>query len=228
MKNLISALVVTPLHAAVVNTTVTAVNVTVNTTATTANRPTVEVHYESHCPDSISFFQSYLGAVTNPRSERYWKKGRCNLKLFPYGKVSASGDCQHGWSECYANRMHACLLDGSNSTIVDFRQSHDELKTVYCMMARSSNFLVLRKSSTIETKPGHKNKHHRYLKSSQTVDMTITNVNAVAARCLCSFTNSVEGSQDSCPLFEAVKNCAGGDEGNTLFARVGQATHDSS
>ena len=57
MKTLISALVVTPLHAAVVNTTVTAVNVTVNTTATTANRPTVEVHYEAHCPDSISFFQ---------------------------------------------------------------------------------------------------------------------------------------------------------------------------
>lgn len=77
----------------------------------------VTVYYETLCPASIDFFENQLGPVT----EKFGKY--LNIHIVPYGHAQTliSGDkysfrCQHGFEECYGNKLHACSIDVLNNS----------------------------------------------------------------------------------------------------------------
>ncbi|XP_023025304.2 gamma-interferon-inducible lysosomal thiol reductase [Leptinotarsa decemlineata] len=87
-----------------------------------ASPTTVSVYYESLCPYCIDFIRDQLAPA-------YYKIGdKIKVDLIPFG----NGDvdevngklifiCQHGESECYANRIQACALDlGVGNSGIEF------------------------------------------------------------------------------------------------------------
>lgn len=73
---------------------------------------TVTVYYEALCPDSRNFILHHLLPVytTIP--------GYIRLDLVPYGKaktIEVKGSlgfrCQHGTTECVANKIHSCAIN---------------------------------------------------------------------------------------------------------------------
>ncbi|XP_026291926.1 GILT-like protein 1 [Frankliniella occidentalis] len=77
--------------------------------------PRVTVYYETLCPFSIQLFvnQLYPAMQLDSLARGY------TIELVPYGKAnttkSADGSysfsCQHGDTECYGNKVHACALN---------------------------------------------------------------------------------------------------------------------
>ncbi|XP_034237236.1 gamma-interferon-inducible lysosomal thiol reductase-like [Thrips palmi] len=72
----------------------------------------IEVYYEALCPDSRSFLLTQLLPTFEKIPEAM------NLQLIPYGKAKTtpSGksykfECQHGPTECLANKVHACGMN---------------------------------------------------------------------------------------------------------------------
>lgn len=82
-----------------------------NSESVDENKLTVSVYYEALCPDSRRFILEQL----LPAYELI--PDIINLDLVPYGKASTKQDnqeftfsCQHGPTECLANKIHACAI----------------------------------------------------------------------------------------------------------------------
>lgn len=81
-------------------------------------RMTLDVYYESLCPDSRNFLVNQL--------EPNWKNMSpyTDLRLIPFGKATYTANpaggwiftCQHGNDECIGNILHACGIKYSTST----------------------------------------------------------------------------------------------------------------
>lgn len=72
----------------------------------------VTVFYECLCPDSRSFFLRHLV----PAYEK--APNLLDIELVPYGNAKTfienghyKFDCQHGATECYGNKIHACTIE---------------------------------------------------------------------------------------------------------------------
>ncbi|XP_073957737.1 gamma-interferon-inducible lysosomal thiol reductase-like protein [Choristoneura fumiferana] len=85
----------------------------------------VRVYYEALCPDSKHFFMRHLWPVTEKLSEFL------EIALIPYGKATTKEEngqyyfqCQHGETECYANKIHACSIEtiGNMTMSVEFTE----------------------------------------------------------------------------------------------------------
>ncbi|CAH1970012.1 unnamed protein product [Acanthoscelides obtectus] len=91
-------------------------------------RVRVEVYYEALCPDSKYFIIYQLLTVF----EEF--QNHIILDLIPYGKAETlvvdgklQFHCQHGETECYANKIHACVIDHVNNPV-------KQLKYIACMI----------------------------------------------------------------------------------------------
>ncbi|KAJ7959871.1 Gamma interferon inducible lysosomal thiol reductase [Quillaja saponaria] len=71
----------------------------------------LEVYYESLCPDSTSFFVNYLGKLFEDEE----LISILDLKLIPYGNARIGPNntitCQHGQFECLLNTIEACAIN---------------------------------------------------------------------------------------------------------------------
>ncbi|KAG6455192.1 hypothetical protein O3G_MSEX009104 [Manduca sexta] len=83
-----------------------------DTDMTAVEKVNVKIYYETLCPYCINFFVYYL----QPEIVSLHKY--LNIRLYPYGNAETKeeGDhyeitCQHGESECYGNKLHACAID---------------------------------------------------------------------------------------------------------------------
>ncbi|CAH1153638.1 unnamed protein product [Phaedon cochleariae] len=89
----------------------------------------VSVHYEALCPDS-KFFITYHLLPTFEDLEDF-----LILDLVPYGKaqtMESNGKitflCQHDALECFANKIHACVIDAVKNPLI-------QLKYIACMIS---------------------------------------------------------------------------------------------
>ncbi|XP_030029417.2 GILT-like protein 2 [Manduca sexta] len=85
-------------------------NETIKNTET--EKVVVDIYYESRCPVCINFFVNKLEPEIPSLHEFL------DIRLYPYGNAytTKKGDqyevsCQHGESECYGNKLHACAID---------------------------------------------------------------------------------------------------------------------
>lgn len=72
-------------------------------------RVKLDVYYETHCPDSVDFFNNHLkNAIANFENQ-------IAVELIPFGKASYwktffkrdwNFMCQHGEIECFGNKLH--------------------------------------------------------------------------------------------------------------------------
>lgn len=88
----------------------------------------VSVYYEALCPDS-RFFVAYQLLPTYKDFQNY-----VTLDLIPYGKaqtIETDGhiefQCQHDAVECFANKVHACVIDLIEDPLV-------QLEYISCMI----------------------------------------------------------------------------------------------
>uniref|UniRef100_A0A0A9XF02 Gamma-interferon-inducible lysosomal thiol reductase n=1 Tax=Lygus hesperus TaxID=30085 RepID=A0A0A9XF02_LYGHE len=72
----------------------------------------VDVYYESLCPDSRSFFINELLPTVHKLGSHMF------VNLIPYGRAETFVDggaiefkCQHGAPECLGNKVHACVIE---------------------------------------------------------------------------------------------------------------------
>ena len=81
--------------------------------AASQEKVSIQVYYETLCPDSIAF-------VTQQLFPTYIKLGKyLNVEFKPYGFATSTSDgnggwtfeCQHGPNECNGNLYAACLID---------------------------------------------------------------------------------------------------------------------
>ncbi|KAH6940661.1 hypothetical protein HPB50_004080 [Hyalomma asiaticum] len=95
----------------------------------------VEVFYETYCPDSRNFVLEQLNSTYAELSNIM------QLQLVPYGKASRrelpnkwySFDCQHGDKECYGNLLQTCVIK-------HYPEPSQHLPLVVCMFsARNPN-----------------------------------------------------------------------------------------
>lgn len=93
------------------------------------NKITVSVYYEALCPDSRRFILEQL----LPAFELI--PNRIILDLIPYGKANTkvtsqelSFSCQHGPTECLANKIHACAIKYTA------QEPSVQLKYIACMI----------------------------------------------------------------------------------------------
>jgi len=94
---------------------------------------TVNLYYESLCPDCVEFISQKLCPLWEENMSKYFK-----IDFVPYGNaetiVSKTGaisfECQHGPPECAANFIHACALKH-----LSYR---DSIKFICCMESRHS------------------------------------------------------------------------------------------
>lgn len=102
-----------------------------NTSLFTDERVKIQLYYECLCPDCRDFDTTqFKGTVITLGSY-------LDIKLYPYGNaqtVKHDGQvefiCQHGPTECYGNKLHACAIDYlKNVTAAVFYNS--------CMMDQS-------------------------------------------------------------------------------------------
>ncbi|XP_050314057.1 GILT-like protein 1 [Anthonomus grandis grandis] len=95
----------------------------------------VSVYYEALCPDSKHFINHQVVPVFDALNDNIL------LDLVPYGKaqttISDAGviefTCQHGSEECFANKIHACVID----LVKDPKM---QLKYISCMI--TDNFVA--------------------------------------------------------------------------------------
>ncbi|KAK7301644.1 hypothetical protein RJT34_12514 [Clitoria ternatea] len=78
----------------------------------------LELYYESLCPESANVVTNYLSEVFNTDLNSI-----VNVKLFPWGNTklhpwlpdepvtNASYYCQHGEFECFLDTVEACVID---------------------------------------------------------------------------------------------------------------------
>jgi len=88
-----------------------------STVATAQDKLSLDVYYESLCPDSLKFLVSQLGPQYDTISTFV------DVRLVPFGKARFQArkdagytfDCQHGPRECRGNIIHACGIEYSTS-----------------------------------------------------------------------------------------------------------------
>ncbi|KAH8278891.1 hypothetical protein KR018_010787 [Drosophila ironensis] len=80
------------------------------------DRLSVEIYYETICPESVSFIRRRLYRIMV--EENLWPY--TDLKLYPFGKAGFFNNpetnetqvhCPHGEEECKLNALHACILE---------------------------------------------------------------------------------------------------------------------
>lgn len=98
------------------------------------NQITVSVYYEALCPDSRRFILEQLLPAYELIPEAI------NLDLVPYGKANTreinevfSFSCQHGPTECIANKIHACAIKYTEQNPLV------QLKYIACMINDNYN-----------------------------------------------------------------------------------------
>jgi hypothetical protein len=81
------------------------------------NKPVIDIHYESLCPDCSKFILKSLKKFLNNSD----LKLMANIKFYPYGNAKEIKKnnsyrifCQHGPNECYGNMIHGCGLEKLN------------------------------------------------------------------------------------------------------------------
>ncbi|XP_001602519.1 GILT-like protein 1 [Nasonia vitripennis] len=99
---------------------------------------TVDVYYESLCPDSVYFITKELAPAYNDL------KSIINVNFVPFGKASwvvgeqskrTEFTCQHGPNECRGNRAQACALYEIEQTIkAEDQQQQKKVDVVSCVM----------------------------------------------------------------------------------------------
>ncbi|XP_011311094.1 gamma-interferon-inducible lysosomal thiol reductase [Fopius arisanus] len=102
---------------------------------------TVDVYYESLCPDSVRFIVNQLATSYDGL------KDHLDINLVPYGKAIHRRDengkwlfsCQHGAAECRGNKAQACALNSilNSSDNFDNKQSL-AISLVECVMSSSN------------------------------------------------------------------------------------------
>lgn len=90
----------------------------------------VQIYYESLCPDSKAFIVQQL----YPTYSKLGKYLRVEFKPFGNAKFVPSGNgwdftCQHGPDECQGNLYQACLLNALKG------QDQLQIEAVHCIMA---------------------------------------------------------------------------------------------
>ncbi|KAI5635766.1 gamma interferon inducible lysosomal thiol reductase (GILT) domain-containing protein [Phthorimaea operculella] len=94
---------------------------------------TLQLYYESLCPDCIAEYPQLLHLVKKLGDQFY-------LRTYPYGnarmRIDANGKtvvkCQHGENECYGNKLHACAIQQLHSASV-------YVPYIACMMSLYTN-----------------------------------------------------------------------------------------
>ena len=74
----------------------------------------IAVYYEALCPDSQAFFINQL----RPACYRLPNEVVQTIQLIPFGKATMLANkrgsfdfvCDHGPRECFANKIHACVI----------------------------------------------------------------------------------------------------------------------
>lgn len=94
----------------------------------------VSVYYESLCPDSIAMLTQQVIPAHNTQLKNYM-----DLQFIPYGRAKHSRspdgqkwefECHHGMLECYANKIHGCILK-------EIPNEDTQLKYIDCLMKQS-------------------------------------------------------------------------------------------
>ncbi|KAL7291370.1 hypothetical protein TKK_0014964 [Trichogramma kaykai] len=102
---------------------------------------TLDVYYESQCPDSVAFITQQLG----PNYNEF--KDHIIVNLTPFGKASwitaDSGKteftCQHGPTECRGNKAQSCLMAEIDEHVsVAAERQAKKIEIVACAMADKS------------------------------------------------------------------------------------------
>ncbi|XP_044766100.1 gamma-interferon-inducible lysosomal thiol reductase-like [Coccinella septempunctata] len=91
------------------------------------------VYYEALCTDSKFFITRQLAPLQDKIPDHI------TIELVPYGKavtIESAGtiifQCQHDELECYANKIHACVIDSVTDPSI-------QLKYVACMIKNNQN-----------------------------------------------------------------------------------------
>uniref|UniRef100_T1D4M1 Gamma-interferon inducible lysosomal thiol reductase n=1 Tax=Psorophora albipes TaxID=869069 RepID=T1D4M1_9DIPT len=104
------------------------------------SKVSVNVYYESLCPDSAKFINEQL----YPVAKQF--KNNIDLKLIPFGKSTyktqgseTQFDCHHGPNECYGNLVHACALHHIEGSSYQPNNTKEALTLEYvnCLMERA-------------------------------------------------------------------------------------------
>ncbi|KAK9890037.1 hypothetical protein WA026_008844 [Henosepilachna vigintioctopunctata] len=93
----------------------------------------ISVYYEALCPDSKHFVSRQLLPLYQKIPQHI------TLDLIPYGKAQTIENegainfkCQHDEIECYANKIHACVIDMVKDPLI-------QLNYVACMIRNNHN-----------------------------------------------------------------------------------------
>jgi len=108
-------------------------------------RMTLDVYYESLCPDSLDFIVNQLSPSWDALSTF------TDLRLVPFGHASYEANqsggwnlvCQHGPAECAGNILQACGIQYSSSTT-------QALNFVSCLMANPSGGVACAESAGLD------------------------------------------------------------------------------
>lgn len=84
----------------------------------------LEVYYESLCSDSQTFINNQLDELLRKNNQKPQFQKHVRINLIPFGKADVGLNfcegikdkkfqfrCQHGFLECYANKIHNCAID---------------------------------------------------------------------------------------------------------------------
>jgi len=106
---------------------------------------TIQVYYESLCPDSKNFIVQQL----YPTYQKLGKYLRIDFKPFGNAEFKPDGTggwtftCQHGNNECIGNLYQACLLDGLNGWMPS--DNRIQVEAVNCIMSDDNPHLATEK-----------------------------------------------------------------------------------
>jgi len=110
--------------------------------SSTNDQVTVDVYYESLCPDSKRFITTQL----YPSLQHEDLSQRIKLNLYPFGKSSYTKTesnnyefkCHHGPNECQGNKVHACakkLIGEKPTSGLSYNQEY--VGIVECLMSNA-------------------------------------------------------------------------------------------
>lgn len=94
-------------------------------TPSSGSKPIVNVFYENLCPDSVKFISDFYKLFVASKLNE-----SMIVKMNPYGNsnttTTANGShvfsCEHGYTECYKNMIHGCVIknEANNAAVLKF------------------------------------------------------------------------------------------------------------